>query len=74
MATATLHNSRPFIPLTTKSRPSTRLRISCFAPPYCSNKVGFVMCVCIYIYILNVNLSWLMGGRGGYSLGGSTLA
>jgi len=71
MATATLHNSRPFIPLTTKSRPSTRLRISCFAPPYCSNKVGFVM----YIYILNVsNLSWLMGGRGGYSLGGSTLA
>ncbi|XP_061974371.1 uncharacterized protein LOC133696254 isoform X2 [Populus nigra] len=38
MATAKLHNSRPFIPLTTKSRPSTRLRISCFAPPYCSNK------------------------------------
>ncbi|KAJ6899160.1 hypothetical protein NC652_025596 [Populus alba x Populus x berolinensis] len=38
MATATLHNSRPFIPLRTKSRPSTRLRISCFAPPYCSNK------------------------------------
>jgi hypothetical protein len=29
----------------------------------------------VYIYILNVsNLSWLMGGRGGYSLGGSTLA
>ncbi|KAF9673975.1 hypothetical protein SADUNF_Sadunf10G0079600 [Salix dunnii] len=38
MATATLHNSRPFIPLTTASRPTTRLRISCFAPPSCSNK------------------------------------
>ncbi|CAK7326713.1 unnamed protein product [Dovyalis caffra] len=40
MATATLHISRPFIPSTTKSRPSTRLRISCFAPPYCSIKCG----------------------------------
>ncbi|KAJ6721243.1 hypothetical protein OIU85_024341 [Salix viminalis] len=38
MATATLHNSRPSIPLTTTSRPSTRRRISCFAPPSCSNK------------------------------------